>query len=270
MEERWVVTWLQTQIQRGFIYISSLVKALKPQWRNTDTCLIQLIEFSSQCSQCSLFSCYLMQRCLLHQLEGGGIDLAVFEIHRFIELLLLPLCNLKRGEQRDSENCMSTVHLKTQFCIYIFTYICMCVKSHLCLSHTIVYFGWVLKEHTTMNNHRLFIKMDDTFPLPPNIAVAVAIGGWSHSIEPMVSQSWLSIFIVSNILLKWIDVNFDFLVQSMSHPLTWRRQDLWPTLQSATRWRLRHFVFSSGKLSCCLYLYSLKGRSVSLYVQNVK
>lgn len=38
---------------------------------------------------------YLMQRCLLHQLEGRRVNLAVFEIHRFIKLLLLPFCYLK-------------------------------------------------------------------------------------------------------------------------------------------------------------------------------
>ncbi len=44
-----------------------------------------------------------MQRCLLHQLEGGGIDLAVLEIHRLVELLLLPLCNLQREGWQDTK-----------------------------------------------------------------------------------------------------------------------------------------------------------------------
>jgi len=43
-----------------------------------------------------LLTLYLMQRCLLHQLERGGIDFAVLEIHQLIELLLLPLCYLQR------------------------------------------------------------------------------------------------------------------------------------------------------------------------------
>lgn len=52
-----------------------------------------------------------MQRCLLHQLEGGRIDLAVLEIHRLIKLLLLPLCYL----QQEGSTQLWTVKL---ICVY--------------------------------------------------------------------------------------------------------------------------------------------------------
>ena len=49
-----------------------------------------------------------------------------------------------------------------------------------------------------------------------------------------------------------------FLVWSISHPLTWRRQDdLRPILQSVTRWRLRRFGFTFRALSCQSSLYTV-------------
>ena len=52
-------------------------------------------------------------------------------------------------------------------------------------------------------------------------------------------------------LFDSFDLYFDLLVWFMSHPLTWRRYDLWPILQPATRWWLRHSGFTFCELSCC-------------------
>lgn len=43
-----------------------------------------------------------MQRRLLHQLEGRRINLAVLEVHLFVQLLLLPLGNLQPKWWHDS------------------------------------------------------------------------------------------------------------------------------------------------------------------------
>lgn len=42
----------------------------------------------------------LVQRRALHQLEWGGVDLAVVEVDLLIKLHLLPLCNLKKTKTK--------------------------------------------------------------------------------------------------------------------------------------------------------------------------
>lgn len=42
----------------------------------------------------------LVQRGALHQLEGGGVDLAVVEVDLLVELHLLPLCDLQNRQRR--------------------------------------------------------------------------------------------------------------------------------------------------------------------------
>lgn len=42
----------------------------------------------------------LVQRRALHQLEWGGVDLAVVEVDLLIKLHLLPLCNLKKTKNK--------------------------------------------------------------------------------------------------------------------------------------------------------------------------
>lgn len=42
----------------------------------------------------------LMQRRALHQLERGGVNLAVVEVDLLIKLHLLPLCNLHNTQRR--------------------------------------------------------------------------------------------------------------------------------------------------------------------------
>ncbi len=70
---------------------------------------IRLLWWKCECVRGFSLMLNLVQRCLLHQLKGGGINLAVLEIHRLIKLLLLPLCNLQREGWRDTE----TSKLKT-------------------------------------------------------------------------------------------------------------------------------------------------------------
>ena len=49
------------------------------------------------------------------------------------------------------------------------------------------------------------------------------------------------------------DIYFDLLFWAMSHPLTWRRQSLWPP----TRGRLRHFGFTFAASWCHPLLYTV-------------
>ena len=40
---------------------------------------------------------HLVQRCALHQLKGGRVNLAVVEVDLLVKLFLLPLCDLHPG-----------------------------------------------------------------------------------------------------------------------------------------------------------------------------
>ena len=124
--------------------------------------------------------------------------------------------------------------------------------------------------------HRLCNKMADNSPFPPTVQK------WSQNIleyeschlapitlfynrdvkplyqgpadtctRPIVSQSQLSITMFQSILRTTNNESnpkhlLVFLVWSMSHPLTWRRQDLWPIPLAATRGRSRNIGSTLG------------------------
>lgn len=53
-----------------------------------------------------------MQRGALHQLEGGGVDLAVVKVDLLVQLHLFPLCNLqKKRTQRRREKKINNIDL---------------------------------------------------------------------------------------------------------------------------------------------------------------
>ena len=130
-------------------------------------------------------------------------------------------------------------------------------------------------------SHRLWLKMDDTSPPPPDVENEAKLSWmrpscvsdvvWQESLcrsdrggeawhqgsadthaRPITRQSGLSImtFITSNNKIK--------LIRNMNnHLLTWRRQGSWPRLQLATRGRSQRFGFTSGEVSCRPSLFTV-------------
>ena len=132
------------------------------------------------------------------------------------------------------------------------------------------------------SNHRLFIKMDDWSPLSPEMkpeypgyerwyilstnreSVSVVNHDVSHPlyiIKQLIKTKLTSKINWDKHHIKWQKpslrkVDLTFHEWSMSHPLTRRRQGLYPILQPVTRWRSR-----------CLALGNSRG--VHLYIQSM-
>ena len=70
--------------------------------------------------------------------------------------------------------------------------------------------------------------------------------------RPIVTQQNvdLNIHQCDNNKLNLFGVYCEIFVWSMSHPLTWRRLELWPIVHPASRWRLRHFGLIFEEQSC--------------------
>ena len=69
---------------------------------------------------------------------------------------------------------------------------------------------------------------------------------------------------------KKSDVHLDFLVWFMCHPLTWRRRDLWPILQPATRYtRSRCFGSFWGAVSMSTVFTVIGGDALSIFIYSI-
>lgn len=73
---------------------------IRQNLQSSSDMIVNKFGFISQGVHGILLRSYLVQGCLLHQLKGGGVNLAVFKVHQLIKLLFLPLCYLRSSGWR--------------------------------------------------------------------------------------------------------------------------------------------------------------------------